>query len=90
MMGYWHGDASPWGYAVMVVVMVLFWGSLIALGIAGFRSLERSDRDGESPPAEDVLADRFARGEIDEEDYRHRLEVLRNSGDHSSHLSKSR
>ncbi|MCD0485948.1 SHOCT domain-containing protein [Streptacidiphilus sp. ASG 303] len=32
---------------------------------------------GPAAPAEDVLADRFARGEIDEEEYRRRLAVLR-------------
>ncbi|WP_406097584.1 SHOCT domain-containing protein [Kitasatospora purpeofusca] len=32
------------------------------------------------PAAEQVLAERFARGEIDAEEYRHRLDVLRGSG----------
>ena len=31
-------------------------------------------------PQEQVLAERFAHGEIDEEEYRRRLEILRTSG----------
>ncbi|MER7578477.1 SHOCT domain-containing protein [Kitasatospora sp. NPDC097691] len=34
---------------------------------------------GAGPPPEQVLADRFARGEIDAEEYRHRLETLRSA-----------
>jgi len=67
--------------------MILFW-TLLALAItAAVRYLgrDRHDRGVASPPApppppptaEQVLADRFARGEIDADEYRQRLDTLR-------------
>ncbi|WP_245204378.1 SHOCT domain-containing protein [Kitasatospora sp. RG8] len=39
------------------------------------------DQGGAAPPtAEQVLAERFARGEIDADEYRHRLDTLRAAG----------
>lgn len=65
----------------MIVGMVLFWG----LVIAGIAVLVRSRaRDGRQPAqlpalptAEQLLAERFAHGEIDENEYRDRQAVLR-------------
>ncbi|MFR9802801.1 SHOCT domain-containing protein [Pseudonocardia sp. RS010] len=73
---------SGWGYALTTVSMVLFWGLIIFGVIALIRYLGRADRsvtDGSSaePIAEQVLGQRFARGEIDEQDYRQRLDTLR-------------
>jgi putative membrane protein len=82
-MMWWHdGDISGWGWAAMSVGMVLFWGLLILGGVLLVRAMSRPPREapGDSRPApEQVLADRFARGEIDEEEYRQRLETLRSS-----------
>jgi len=70
-----------WGYAGMGVGMVLFWALLI-LGIVALVRLTTADRQSRSIPAppspQQVLADRFARGEITETEYRDRLAVLRN------------
>ncbi|MFC5993289.1 SHOCT domain-containing protein [Pseudonocardia hispaniensis] len=72
---------SGWGYALMTVSMVLFWALIILGVIALVRYLARGDRSGEQAAApqatpEQVLAERFARGEIDEQEYHRRLAVL--------------
>jgi len=80
MWGYGWG----WGsWLVMGVTMVLFWGLIIAAIIALVRYLgatRETSRSihGQARP-EDVLAERFARGEIDENEYQHRRELLRQS-----------
>jgi putative membrane protein len=80
-MMHWYGDGmSGWGYLLMAVNTVVFWGLVAAGVVVLFRYLGRTpDRSGGSarPTAEQVLAERFARGEIDEEEYRRRLETLR-------------
>lgn len=81
----WYGDGmSGWGFVLMAVTTVVFWGVLIAGGIAAFRYLNRTPGNpgsGETRPTrEQLLAERFARGEIDEEEYRRRLDTLRATG----------
>jgi putative membrane protein len=73
MMG-WHGGMGGWGALVMAVLWVLFWAAVIV----GVVLLARGTAATTRPPAPaDVLADRFARGEINEEEYQSRLAVLR-------------
>jgi putative membrane protein len=86
-MMYPYGEhMSGWGYALGITGMVLFW-SLLILGIAAAaRYLGRGRREPSSPArpgppvAEQVLAERFARGEIDAEEYHQRLDTLRQAG----------
>jgi putative membrane protein len=69
--GPWHdGDAPGW-WPVFPIGFGLFW--LLVLG-GGFYLLSKRTKGG---GAERVLAERYARGEIDEEEYRERLAVLR-------------
>ena len=79
MMG-WYGDGFGWaGWVVMSLMMLAFWALLIFGGLAVARSLRRDDRrsaEGRAS-AEQLLDERFARGEIDAEDYRQRRELLR-------------
>ncbi|MGP4016577.1 SHOCT domain-containing protein [Saccharopolyspora sp. 5N708] len=57
--------------------MVLFWALVIAAIIALVRYLQRTGRvERGTVSAEELLAERFARGEIDEEEYRRRLATL--------------
>jgi putative membrane protein len=76
-------DVSAWGFAWMGIGMVAFWGLVIAAVVVLVRHLGRLERPmGERPadrplPPEQVLAQRFARGEIDEDEYSRRLETLR-------------
>ena len=75
---------SGWWYALGIISMVLFWGVLVLAIAAAVRYLDRGrpERSSPRPPAppptaEQVLAGRFARGEIDADEYRQRLDTLR-------------
>ncbi len=72
----WDGGGS-WGWWPMWLGMILFWGGLIWFGVWLIR---RSDHAPSSkPPAHDprgILEERFARGEIDEEEFERRMKVL--------------
>lgn len=74
-MWWWHGNLSLWGWLGMTATMLVFW----TLVIWGVVTLVRRGGSGspDHPDAEDALAGRFARGEIDEDEYRQRLAVLR-------------
>lgn len=82
---FWYGNGmSGWGYALMTVSLVLFWGLVILGVVALIRYLARPSRPSEGVAApratpEQLLAERFARGEIDDEEYRSRLATLRSS-----------
>lgn len=79
-MMYWYGSGmNGWGYALMTISMVLFWGLVITTAVVLGRRLLREDRPIGGGPItpEDVLAMRLARGEIDEDDYERRMTVLR-------------
>lgn len=78
----WDGYGwSAWGLATMTVSMVLFWVLIVLVIVALVRYLQRSGRaeSGRATP-ENLLAERLARGEIDEEEYRRRLAVLTERG----------
>lgn len=98
-MMYWYGDhIGGWGYGLGILAMVLFWGALIAAIIAMVRYLGRERRAGyppeprvtprQPPRAEEILAERFARGEIDADEYRERLDVLRHGSGQGEKLTK--
>ena len=79
-MMYWGGGMGPWGYVLMTVSVVLFWalviGGIVVL-VRWVGTERRSQRPSdESVDPRQVLAERYARGEIDETDYRQRLHVL--------------
>ena len=58
--------------------MVLFWALVIFGVIALVRFLARNDQPKATQATpEQLLAERFARGEIDEHDYHQRLDTLR-------------
>ncbi len=74
-MGWWGGYAGGMG-----VGMVLFWGGLIIVGIVALIRYTTGSSQaprGDAPTAEQLLAARFASGEIDETQYRERLAILR-------------
>jgi putative membrane protein len=62
-----------WGYVLMTASMVLFWGSIIC----GLVALLRHPWGTVTSTAEEVLVQRFARGEIDEQEYRARIGAVR-------------
>ncbi|WP_427170121.1 SHOCT domain-containing protein [Arthrobacter sp. 92] len=81
-MMYWDGGMGLWGYLMMGVSFVLFWGAVITAVILIARYTRAGGRryEGGAPgpgAAENLLAERFARGEIDENEYTARLAALR-------------
>jgi putative membrane protein len=83
MFWYDHG-MNGWGWAGMVIGMVLFWAVVIGAGVLLFRAFARGTGQSTTPPAggptpEQLLAERYARGEIDDEEYQQRLATLRRS-----------
>jgi len=80
MMFWYDHDMGWWGYAGMGIGMVLFWALLI-VGIIALVRFVAGDQPSRTSPAESVsaeqiLAARFARGEIGETEYRDRISVL--------------
>ena len=71
-------DASNW--LVMSLMMLLFWGGMIAL-VAWIVHSTRSVGNEKAPRtdtrADEVLAERYARGEIDDQEFTRRSAMLR-------------
>jgi putative membrane protein len=84
-MMWYSADGWGWlGWILMTVGMVAFWALVITAIVLVIRYVTTSRGPAASPAsipgqvrAEDVLAQRFARGEIDENEYRQRLASLR-------------
>jgi len=79
-MYWWGGPMSGWGYALMALSSIAFWALLI-LGIVVLVRMARSGRGADPagidrPTPEQLLAERYARGEIDDDEYHHRLNIL--------------
>lgn len=83
MMWYWGGGALHWwGWFIGFLLTVGFWALIVFLLVTLFRSFAAKDHE-HHPEAEDperALARRFANGEIDEEEFHRRLDVLRSHG----------
>lgn len=79
MMG-WYQDGMGWGgWIAMSLVMVAFWALVVFAVVVIFRgtsSTSPSDGSASRDPMQ-ILGERFARGEIDAEEYHDRAEVLR-------------
>ena len=87
-MMYWGNGMGGWGMAVMTVSNLLFWGLVIAGVVVLVRYLGRvgpaGTPTGHRPTPERVLADRFARGEIDDDEYTRRLQILSGARTHGA------
>ena len=76
VMGY-YGGWGWGGWLAMSLMMLLFWALIVAGVVALIRTSRREPRNTSgSDEAQRLLDERFARGEIDEDDYRHRRELL--------------
>ncbi len=73
MVGHGAGWGSGMWWPIFPLFWVLVWGAVI-FAVFRFRRDSGSHR-GHS--AEDVLAERYARGEVTVEEYRERLNVLK-------------
>ena len=72
---------SGWGWLLMTLGMLGFWALVAVLALALLRrpgppDQQRQPGQQPRPGAEDILAERLARGEIDPEEYRQRLQTL--------------
>ena len=79
MMWWDDGGWNAGAWVVMSLMMVVFWGGLIALAAWLVHTLRGDAGGSRSEPLrrpEDVLAERFARGEIDEDEYARRTAAL--------------
>lgn len=80
-MMYWGNGMGGLGMVLMTVSTLLFWGLVIAGVVLLARQFGPRARSapqaGPRPAPEQLLAERFARGEIDEDEYTRRLQVLR-------------
>jgi putative membrane protein len=82
MMHSWRGNGIGWGgIVVMFVFMALFWGGVAAVIVALIRN-GRANAAGSSvgppagPDALTILDERYARGEIDDDEYHRRRAIL--------------
>jgi putative membrane protein len=85
MMWDWHTGWSWWGWLGMSVFMVIFWGLVIwgIVVLVRYLSTPEQQTPSSHQPStspDTILAERFARGEIDEREYVHKHEILQ-SGD---------
>ncbi len=68
----WYGAGGWWMFS-----MLLFWGGLIALIVWAVRAAsDRPSRDRDRNRALEILEERYARGEIDHEEFEQRRRIL--------------
>lgn len=83
MMWQYGRGMGGWGFALMTVGNLLVWALIVVGVVALLRYLGRRGSAAPRPRAENLLAERFARGDITEQEYRDRLDVLRRFPAHS-------
>lgn len=88
MMWWWNGDWNWAAWLTMTVSMLVFWG-LVIWGVVVFVRGGRADSGPVADP-ERILAERFARGEIDAEEYHQRVETLHLVGSRANTQSGGR
>ena len=81
LMGYGDGNWGTGEWLAMGTMMLLFWGLLIGLVVWSMRSnrgsgLPRQTEGGGTDGPDTVLAERYARGEIDEVEFLRHRELL--------------
>jgi putative membrane protein len=80
MMYWWGSYMTGWAWLAMTITVILFWALVIA-GVAALIRYVRGSDGATSVPSrptpEQLLAERYARGEIDETEYRRGLDNLR-------------
>jgi putative membrane protein len=70
-----HPMWGAWGIGMMFMMLV-FWGLIVVGLVLGIRWLVTQGRESRSDPALDILRQRYARGEIDKEDFEARKRDL--------------
>lgn len=82
--GQWSDGWSSGSWWMMAIMMTLFGGALISVAVFAFRRGDHQSgrmatnvSNPARPTAQEILAERLARGEIEPDDYRQRLDTLR-------------
>ena len=75
-MMWWYGDVGWGAWIVMTLSMAVFWALVVAAIVALFRSTRDPRPPEPTRDASAILDDRFARGEIDADEYEARRRVL--------------
>ena len=81
MMHWWwwdYGAPMPW-YGVVFGPLMMLIALIVLVVVYLLRALGRNSPAAEPPAPLDILKERFARGEIDHEEYEGRRKVLSNS-----------
>lgn len=76
----WSNYNMGWGgWIVMTLAMVAFWALVVFAVVAIFRGTQNAGPTVRNPGRDpmEILDERFARGEIDSDDYHARKDVLR-------------
>lgn len=75
---YLFNGGSWWVWLIAMGLQLLFWGALIWIGVRLFRSWSKGQgaRTETSSTAYAILRERYARGEIDTEEYLRRKQNL--------------
>jgi putative membrane protein len=78
----WGWGNSWWNWLAMFLMMAVFWGGVVTLIVFAMRGGrqpdERDHRD--RPDARSILEERFARGEISEDELEQKRRVLEHAG----------
>ena len=76
---YWHSGMGPWGIGFMVLNAVFLWTLLVGAVFLFYRAMTQHPHHTRNDRAasEQILAERYARGEIDDEEYGRRLNTMR-------------
>ncbi|MER7467250.1 SHOCT domain-containing protein [Streptomyces sp. NPDC097981] len=81
---YWRDqDMSGWGWFARSFTTLIFLALIVAVAVLLARSVQRpagGPREPAGASPEQLLAERFALGEIDDEEYERRLAALRRHG----------
>ena len=66
-----------WGWGIgMMGMMLLFWGVVIFAGVAGIRWFIGQSKQPRADSAMEILRDRFARGEIEKDEFEAKKKAL--------------
>jgi putative membrane protein len=86
---YWNDHTGAWGWFAMSLAALIVWGLIAAIAVLVVRTAEHDGPAGREAPAAGesrakgaaaLLAERYARGEIDDDEYKRRLAVLHSHG----------
>ena len=77
----WNDGMGWTGWIVMIATALAFWALVVVVVVALFRDDRRGRPRTDGPPTSDdtagrILDQRFARGEIDADEYRARQQAL--------------